>query len=80
MIKPKYAFAKFDKLIIWQKKDGSIYYRTVKNGFGYNIGSKNGYDHKIIFIINLNDLFKEYHISFKRRIINKLIGWLERIK
>ncbi len=80
MIKPKYAFAKFDKLIIYQKQDGSIYYRCVKKFFGYNVGTFNGYGHKIIFIINLNDLFKEYHVSFKCRVINKLISWLERIK
>lgn len=80
MIRPKYAFAKFDKLIIWQKEDGTIYYRSVKNGFGYNIGDLNGYGHKIIFIIELNSLFKEYRVPLKHRIINRLINWLERLK
>lgn len=80
MIRAKYAFAKFDKLIIWQKADGFFYYRILKNGIGYNIGDINGYGHKIVFILELNDLFKDYRVPFKHRIINNLINWLDKLK
>ena len=76
----KYAYAKFDKLVIWQKPNGDIYYRTVRNGIGYDVGKINGYGHSIIFSINLNDLFYSYHIPLKTRVINRLINWLEKIK
>lgn len=70
----------YSKLVIWQKPDGTIYYRKIKNLFGYNVGYINAYNHKVIFSIDLNELFYRKKLSLRTRLINKLINWLEKKK
>lgn len=69
----------YSKIVVWQKPDGTIYYRKIKSLFGYNVGYVNSYNHVVICSVDLNDLLYKKP-TLKTRIINRLIIWLERLK
>lgn len=68
-------------IIVWQKQDGSYYYRKIKGWYkNYPIGFINSYGHTVILVINLDDLVYFRQKSLKTRLISKIIRVLEKIK
>lgn len=65
-------------IIVWKKKDNTYYYRKVRGSYtNYYIGYENQYGHEIICII---DYYKEFEkpISFRKRVIRKIISLLQK--
>ena len=67
-------------IVIWKKRDSSIYYRIVKKTylFNYPIGYTNQYGHQVLFVID-NVYSSNYDYSFKKKLKNKLIRFLRKI-
>lgn len=63
-------------LIYHNPKNNSYYYRKKLNLYTeYEIGYVNGYGHEIVLIIDLGPTEK---IPFRRKIINRLIAFLQK--
>lgn len=65
-------------LIIWHKPIDNVYYYKLVNGFyaNYNVGFKNSYGHEIILIIPVD--FEIKKPTLKKRLIKRLISFLEK--
>lgn len=66
-------------LVIWFNKNKNSYYYKFVSGFycKYEVGYVNQYDHEVIMIIDVyNDLLKK--VSLKKRVITKLISFLQK--
>lgn len=67
-------------IVIWKKRDSSLYYRVVKKTykFNYPVGYFNQYGHEVIFVID-NVYESSYDDSFKRRLKCKLIKFVKKL-
>lgn len=68
------------KVIIWYNPNKNIFYHKAVKGYyrNYVIGEKNQYKHQIVDIIDLE--FYEFKYSLKKRLLRKLISFLEKIE
>lgn len=65
-------------IIVWKKKDGSLYYRYDNLAWHYrSIGDRNGYDHEIVLII---DIPFNPRPKLKKRVITRVILFLQKIE
>lgn len=65
-------------IVVWQKPNGDIYHKFVSGHYSdYFVGFVNGYDHKVIYIID--DLHLPYkRPPFKMRFKRQLIYFIEK--
>lgn len=69
----------YSKIVVWFNRNSKeYYYKKYKVFCDYKIGYLNGYNHEVILVIDLSDLF--YKMPLKRRLIKRLIRFLENIK
>ena len=67
------------KIIVWYNPNKEVYYyRVVKcNYVEYTVGFKNSYNHEIVLVID--DFFVQHnHYSLKKRLIKKIIRFLDK--
>lgn len=72
---------KFKKIIVWYNRNSQIYYYKVIHDIvdKYNVGYTNQYNHEVILVIDIyKDLIEK--TSFKNKVINLLIRFLQRLK
>ena len=70
-----------NKILIYHNlNDNTYYYKLVKHrSYNYYVGYINQYNHKIVLIIdNILENFYIYRPPLKKRIIKKLINFLEK--
>lgn len=69
------------QVVVWYNEKKNDYYYKLIHDFSYknyHTGYKNGYNHEIILIIR--DIYlKKPKIKFKKRVITKIISFLQRI-
>lgn len=67
-------------IIVWYNPSKeSYYYRTVFYADKFYIGYKNQYNHEVILIIDIDVLTYHTHVSFRKRLIKRLLRFLEKI-
>lgn len=65
-------------IVVWKKLDGSLYYRIDNRNWHHReVCQTNGYGHEIVLII---DLFINPKLPLKKRLIDRAIYLLEKIK
>lgn len=69
------------KIIVWYNPKKNIYYYKKVKGFyaDYYVGYVNSYGHEVVLLID-NLFINTYRQSFKVRLINRLIRFLEKLK
>lgn len=67
------------KLVIWHNPNTDTYYYKIVSGYyrEYTPGSQNQYNHKIILVID-NIYTNTYKVPLKKRLLRKLISFLEK--
>ena len=67
------------QIVIWYNPNRKTYYYRKYIYRSFEIGDKNSYDHEVILIIDLMMFYEK--VSFKKRVITKIISFLQnRIK
>lgn len=68
------------KIYIWYNKKKNLYYYKICKGYYiYNsLGDVNQYGHELVLIIDIP--YKEEREPLKKRLIKKLISFLEKMK
>lgn len=63
------------QVVVWHNKNkDSYYYRKYYSYRSFEVGDTNSYGHEVILVI---DLTSNEKISFKRRVLTRLIGFLQ---
>ena len=68
------------RIIVWHNlNNDSYYYRIVSGNYAkYEIGFRNQYNHEVILIVD-SGYFEKNKTSFKKKVIMRLISFLQKI-
>lgn len=68
-----------DKIVVWHNQKKDTYYYKIVSGYyrDYRVGESNQYNHIIVLV---DDFYKpSYRVSIKKRLIRRLIRFLEKL-
>lgn len=73
---------KYKFIIVWLNRNNNEYYfKKVKGTYiEYYVGYVNQYNHEVLLVINIHDLCSINKLPLKTRIIDRLIGLLNKLK
>ena len=63
-------------VVYYNRKKDEYYYKVVKY-VDYEVGYKNSFDHEVILIINVHDIWYPPKVSIRERVLTRLISFLQ---
>lgn len=73
---------KYKFIIVWFNRNNKEYYfKKVKGTYiKYYVGYVNQYNHEVLLVIDIQDFYSNNKLPLKTKIIDRLIGLLNKLK
>lgn len=64
-------------VVYYNPNKKEYYYKVVGYASKYEVGYKNSYDHEVILIINVYEIWYPPKVSIRKKVLRKLISFLQ---